>query len=592
MATHDGAGRAAAAYDLWHLTKAYWLSRERLSAWAFVTAIVAGNLALVGINLLQNIATGGVFTALQESNGRQFYVALGALMLTIFAYMAVAVARLFLQQTFQLRWRRWLTTRYLMEWLANRNFYRMRFLKGVDNPDQRISEDIRLFIEQTMSLSVGLLSAAATLATFATLLWQLSGALHVELGPLAITIPGYMVWAAILYAGIGSVLAHLIGRPLIRLNNFQQGLEADFRFNLIRLREEAEGITLYGAEEQERGHAVERFGLLYDNFRRLIRRNARYVLYQLLFSQLAYGLSLLLASPRYFSGTILLGALIQISNAFERVNEALSWLIGSYPVYAEWRATADRLVELSRAIRSEAVPTLGARIGLGGSDATELTELKISLPDGSELIAPATLSLKPHEAVMFRGPSGSGKSTLFRVFAGLWPFARGEVLRPASAKMLFLPQRPYMPIGSLREAIWFPESPRPDRDDDAAAALATVGLAGMENRLDEVGHWDQILSPGEQQRIAIARALLLKPDWLFLDEVTVSHDEQEEAELYRKIKEALPNTTIISIGQRQSLEAFHDRTIMLDRSTGRPTRIVSAIQKIGLAPPEPGVPSE
>ncbi len=591
MAKHNNGGRAAAIHDLWHLTKAYWLGRERLSAWVFVAAIIAGNLALVGINLLQNIATGGVFTALQESDGRRFYAALGLLMLAIFAYMAVAVARLLLQQTFQLRWRRWLTNQYLADWLANRNFYRMRFLKGVDNPDQRISEDIRLFIDQTMTLSVGLLSAVATLATFATLLWQLSGTLHLDLGPIAITIPGYMLWAAILYAGIGSVLAHLIGRPLIRLNNLQQGVEADFRSNLIRLREEAEGITLYGAEEQERRHALDRFTLLYDNFRRLIRRNARYVLYQLLFGQLAYGLSLLLASPRYFSGAILLGALIQISNAFERVNEALSWLIGSYPVYAEWRATADRLVELSRAIRAEAIPALGARIGLGRNDTTELKELKISLPDGSDLIAPATLSLKPHEAVMFRGPSGSGKSTLFRVFAGIWPFVRGELLRPAEAKILFLPQRPYMPIGTLREAIWFPESPRPDRDDDAIAALATVGLGGMEKRLDEFAHWDQILSPGEQQRIAIARALLLKPDWLFLDEVTASHDEHEEAELYWKLAAALPNTTIISIGQRQSLEAFHDRTIILDRSGGRPTRIVSAAPKTAIGSLDPGVSS-
>jgi putative ATP-binding cassette transporter len=277
----------------------------------------------------------------------------------------------------------------------------------------------------------------------------------------------------------------------------------------------------------------------------------------------------------------LLGALVQISNAFERVNEALSWLIGSYPVIAEWRATADRLVELSHVMDEEAAPAIGAQTQIGPGDATELKQVRISLPDGADLIAPVTLNLKAHEAVMFRGPSGSGKSTLFRVLAGLWPFASGEIRRPAAARMLFLPQRPYMPIGPLREAIWFPERARLERDDDVIAALTTVGLSSMTKRLDEIAHWAQTLSPGEQQRIAIARALLLKPDWLFLDEVTAAHDEREEAELYRRLTEALPNTTIISIGQRRSLEAFHDRMIMLDRSAGRPTRIVDASMMVG-----------
>ena len=568
--------RSSVAGSLWRLTGAYWGGRERGSAWVLVMALVAASLGLVGINLVQNFATGSVFSALQESDARQFYRSLAGLVLAIFAYMTVAVARLFLQQTFQLRWRRWLTERYLKEWLSDRAFYRMRFLQRVDNPDQRISEDVRVFIEQTVALALGLLGSVATLATFATLLWQLSGSFVLDLGGLTIAVPGYMFWAAALYAGIGSALAHLIGRPLIGLNNVQQRLEADFRFNLVRLREEAEGITLYGAEAQEGRHALERFTALYDNFRRLIRSNARYILYQLLFAQLAYGLSLLLASPLYFGGAILLGGLVQISNAFERVNEALSWLIGSYPVYAEWRATADRLVDLSRAVEQRSAIPGGATIEPATSDATELRQVRISLPDGSDLIAPTSLRLKPHEAVMFRGPSGSGKSTLFRVLAGLWPFASGTIRRPAEAKMLFLPQRPYMPIGTLRDAIWFPEPARPEQDATAVAALTEVGLGRMASHLDETAHWAQILSPGEQQRIAIARALLLKPDWLFLDEVTAAHDEREEAELYRRLGEALPDTTIVSIGQRQSLEAFHDRVIRIDRSSGRPTRIVDA----------------
>jgi len=305
-------------------------------------------------------------------------------MAAIIAYMFAAVAQLYLRQTFQLRWRRWLTDRYLGDWLARHVFYRMRFRNGVDNPDQRISEDVRVFIEQTMTLALGLLGSVAALGTFATLLWQLSGTLTIHVAGFEIAIPGYMVWAAVLYAGLGSVVAHLIGRPLIRLNNRQQGKEADFRFNLVQLREEAEGITLYGAEEQERLHALDRFRALYDNMRMLIRSNARYVLYQLLVSQAAYGLSLLLASPRYFAGAILLGALVQISNAFERVNEALSWLIGAYPVYAEWRATADHLVEFTHTIASDIGPAAGPVLGRGDHGA-ELREVKIWLPDGSDL---------------------------------------------------------------------------------------------------------------------------------------------------------------------------------------------------------------
>lgn len=560
--------------SLWDLTRAYWASDERWSAWAFLLAIVLANLGLVGINLMQNVATGAVFTALQERDAAQFYWALGGLMLAILSYMVVAVARLLLDQTFQLRWRRWMTDQYLKDWLSNRTFYRMRFSKRVDNPDQRISEDIRVLIERVMSLGMGLLSSVASLATFATLLWQLSGNIAFDLGWFVLIIPGYMLWAAVLYAALGSVLAHLIGRPLIRLNNLQQALEADFRFFLVRLREEAEGITLYRAEEQERRHVLERFTALYGNFKSLIRSNARYVLYQLLFGQLAYGLSLVLASPRYFSGAIQLGVLVQISNAFERVNEALSWLIGSYPAYAEWRATADRLIELRKVMDAEAALAQSSAIDMGSDDTTDLRRVNIALPDGTDLIAPVTLSLKAHEAVMVRGPSGSGKSTLFRVLAGLWPFTTGEIHRPANARMLFLPQRPYMPIGPLREALWFPEAPQRERDAEAIDALSLVGLKAMDGRLDESAHWAQMLSPGEQQRIAIARALLLKPDWLFLDEVTAHHDEREEAELYRRLIETLPHTTIVSIGQRRSLEAFHKRVLVLETSSGRPTRIV------------------
>src|SRR5579862_3608172 len=339
------AGLCQLVGDVWVLTKGYWRSEERWSARIMLTAVICLNLGLVGINVLQNQANGALFTALQQRNMAGFYRAFVLVVLWILSYLTVAVLRVYLDQTLQLRWRRWLTDQYLTRWLAGRTFYRMRFSGRVDNPDQRISEDVRLFIEKSMALGVGFLNSLATLGSFAALLWYLSGNITLPIGGFAITIPGYMFWVAVLYSGIGSVIAHLIGRPLIRLNNRQQAVEADFRFSLVRIREEAEGIALCGGEAQERGVALARFRALYDNFKRIILRSNQYLIFQLLFSQFTDGFALLIASPGYFSGTIQLGVLIQTANAFTRVNEALSWFINSYTAFAEWRATVDRLTE-------------------------------------------------------------------------------------------------------------------------------------------------------------------------------------------------------------------------------------------------------
>ena len=575
------------ARDVWILTKGYWGSEERWSARVLLTSVIGLNLGLVGVNLLQNEANGTLYTALQQQNAPDFYRALAIVILLILLYLSVAVLRVYLDQTFQLRWRRWLTDQYVTRWLADRVFYRMRFSGLVDNPDQRISEDVRLFIERTMALGIGFLNALATLASFAALLWYLSGSITLPIGDFAITIPGYMFWVAVLYSGAGSVIAHLIGRPLIRLNNRQQAVEADFRFGLVHLREEAEGVALYGGEAQERDIALRKFRTLYDNFRRIIVRSNQFLMFQLLFSQFTSFFALLIASPGYFSGAIQLGVLIQTANAFERVNEALSWFIGSYTAFAEWRAMADRLTEFAAEIKREAnAAARGTRTEKAVQDTIDLQDVGVSLPDGSPMLAPVTLSFKPREPVLVRGPSGSGKSTLFRVLAGLWPFATGLIRLPAGAKTLFLPQRPYLPIGTLRDSLWFPASPPSDREAEAQAALASVGLSALSHRLDEDAHWEQVLSLGEQQRLAIARALLIKPDWLFLDEATSATDEEEEAALYRVVANALPATTLISTGHRDSLAAYHRRVIVVDRASGRPGRVIDRAGGLfdGMAP--------
>jgi putative ATP-binding cassette transporter len=298
-------------------------------------------------------------------------------------------------------------------------------------------------------------------------------------------------------------------------------------------------------------------------------------MFQLLCSQGTSSFALLIAAPRYFSGAIQLGVLTQTANAFERVNEALSWFIGSYTIFAEWRATVDRLTEFGAEIKRETAAAIrGPRTETAVQDAVDLADVGVSLPDGTPLLDPVTLSLKPHESVLLQGSSGSGKSTLFRVLAGLWPFATGQIRLPTGATTLFLPQRPYIPIGSLRGALWFPARPAVSRDAEARAALASVGLPALRQRLNEEAHWGQVLSLGEQQRLAIARALLVKPDWLFLDEATSATDEDEEAALYRTVAKALPATTVISIGHRGSLEAYHQRVIAVDRTIGHSGRLV------------------
>src|SRR6202049_3345503 len=377
------------AGDVWILAKGYWRSEERWSARVLLTSIIGLNLGLVGVNVLQSPANGALFPALQQRNAPVFYRAFVIVIVLILLYLVVAVLRVYLDQTLQLRWRRWLPDSYVTRWLASRTFYRMRFLGRVDNPDQRISEDVRLFIERSMLLGLGFLNSLANLTSFAALLWYLSGSITLPINGFEITIPGYMFWVAVLYSGLGSVIAHLIGRPLIRLYNRQQAVEADFRFSLVRLREEAEGIALYGGEAQERGIALGRFRILYDNFKRIILRNNQFLMFQLLCSQGTSSFALLLASPRYFAGAIQLGVLTQTANAFERVNEALAWFIGSYTVFAEWRATVDRLTEFAAELeRATAAAALATHTETATQDTIDLEEVGVSLPDGTPLLAP------------------------------------------------------------------------------------------------------------------------------------------------------------------------------------------------------------
>ena len=556
--------------DTWGLARPYWFSEERWAGRGLLLVIIGLSLGQVWLNVVFNDWNGLFYNALQDKNLDEFYHQMERFCMLAAIFIVIAVYQVYLNQMLQIRWRRWLTDRYLEDWLAEQAYYRLQIGGGpTDNPDQRIADDLDQFVESTLRLTLGLLSAVVTLVSFLGILWGLSGDLVVPLwGGLSVTIPGYMVWIALIYAAIGSGLTQLIGRPLARLNFQQQRFEADFRFSLVRLRENAEGVALYRGEAVELATFRERFSHVVANWWGIMRCRKRLTWFTSGYAQAAVVFPYLVAAPRYFSGAIELGGLMQTANAFGQVQESLSWFVDAYVSVAEWRATVDRLTHFHTAVHAaRAAARLDPTIRRGQDGATLVLDgLTLTRPDGAPLVA-ADHRFAPGEAVLITGESGSGKSTLFRALAGLWPHGSGRIGLPAGARLLFLPQKPYLPIGTLARAVAYPAA---DGDYDPAAlaeVLTAVGLPALAGRLDEVDHWGQRLSPGEQQRLAIARALLARPDWLFLDEATSACDGPAEARLHALLRQRLPHTTLISIGHRPSLAGHHERR--LEVSDGR-----------------------
>ncbi len=558
--------------DLWTLTKPYWFSEERHSARALLAAIVALNLGLVAIDVLINKWQNGFYNTFQNKDMEGFYSHLWMFSGLAAAYIVTAVYQLYLNQMLQIRWRRWLTEKYLAEWIGARAYYRMQFTAdGTDNPDQRIAEDLAMFVDKTLNLTLGFMSAVVTLVSFLGILWVLSGAVSFTLGGNTFEIPGYMVWVALAYAVIGTWLIHLIGRPLIQLNFNQQKYEANFRFSLVRFRENTEGVALYRGEESEIRGMRGRFGDLMNNWWEIMKRQKKLMWFRSGYSQAATIFPYIVAAPRFFAGKIQLGDLMQTASAFGQVQGALSWFISAYTQLADWKATVDRITGFHNAAmlaQSENRDTAGIAVAEAEGTTFATENMALNLPNGKPLIAPFALSLQPGSSTLITGASGSGKSTLFRAFAGIWPFGSGTVRRPAGKRVLFLPQKPYLIIGTLRAQLCYPSPP--DAYDDAALGLALkdCDLPQLVERLDEETHWAQQLSGGEQQRIAFARALLNKPDWLFMDEATASLDEAAEEKLYTLLRERLPSTTVISIGHRPALARFHQRRIEIRRAQG------------------------
>ncbi len=550
----------------WDLAWPYWKSDERWSAIGLLVSVIALNLFAVWLNVRLNTWNKDFYNALQQYNWDEFWRQFGIFGIIAFALIVDVVYSLYLRQILHIRWRRWLTEHFLHRWLDDQQYYRMQLDQSVtDNPDQRISDDLDSFATMSLGLSLGLLSSFVTLVSFLSILWVLSGALTVPLGGGArIDIPGYMVFAALIYAVAGTFLTRWIGYPLVRLGFNQQRYEADFRFSLVRLRENAENVAFYGGEAREFDNFQTRFGRIIENWWGIIRRRKKLTWLTTGYGQLAIVFPFIVAAPRYFNKVIELGGLMQIASAFGQVQDSLSFIINSYTEIAQYQAVVQRLsgfgerMDEITAQRQAVQPIAIERGGVG----VEVEALDLNLPDGSPLRHDLALAAGPGNALLITGPSGAGKSTLLRALAGLWPFGRGRV-RVADGDALFLPQRPYLPLGTLADALAYPRAAAGLARENLVEALRAVGLPQLAERLDEEGNWAQRLSIGEQQRLAFARVLLARPEIVFLDEATSALDEAAEMSLYRLLRDASWQPTIVSVGHHRTLRRFHDTMVEL-----------------------------
>ena len=559
---------------VWRIAAPYFRSEDKLAGRVLLAAVIAIELSLVGINVLLNEWNNRFYNALQEKNWEVFVRQIGIFCILATFYIALSVYQLYLNQWLQIRWRQWMTRRYLGEWLHDANHYRMQ-LQGdaADNPDQRISDDVKLFVDQTLGLGVGLLSSVVTLASFVVILWGLSAESPLTISGRAFAIPGYLVWGALIYAVFGTALTQWIGSPLVNLSFEQQRFEADFRFNLVRVRENSEQVALLRGESAERQRLSERFGRVVENWYAIMSRTKRLTAFTSSYSQAAVIFPYILVAPAYFGNKIQLGGMMQTASAFSSVQQALSFFVSIYRSLAEWRAVVARLSGFEMSIASAMTqatqaPSIGV-VSSAGSDKIDLNKLLVSLPHGTPLVSADGFSLRTNERTLVTGPSGAGKSTLFRAIAGIWPFGSGSIAIPARAKLMMLPQRPYFPLGSLKAAIVYPAEASAFSSDRVRDVLIAVGLPQLASRLEEDAHWNRMLSLGEQQRLGIARALLHAPQYLFLDEATASLDEASEAALYHLLREKLPATTVVSIGHRSTLAALHQRNVVLSRDGDR-----------------------
>jgi len=558
---------ASTIVTIWRLSVPYFRSDERWPGRILLAGVIAIELSLVALQVVLNQWYNRFYNTLQDRNWDAFVSAILFFCALATVYTLLVVYQTYINQWLQIRWRRWMTENYLRQWLDAANHYRMQLLgDAADNPDQRIADDLQFFVQYTLAIGTGLLNSIVTLCSFVVILWILSAQAPLHLFGASFAIPGYLVWTALLYAVIGTVFTHLLGWQLVPLNFRQQRFEADFRFNLVRSRENSEQIAALGGEVAERQSHLSRFGLLMQNWLARMQRQKKLMFFTQSFTQASVIFPYVIVSPVYFSGAMQLGGLMQTASAFKSVQEALMYFVTSYRDIAEWRAIIARLSGFEEAIatgRAAAVTPPAIEVAPRDGAVFSVEDLAVRLPSGEPVVAAERLTFPAAERVLVTGPSGAGKSTLFRAIAGIWPFGSGRITVPKGAKMMLLPQRPYFPVATLAQAVGYPAEAGTFDDARVGEEIAAVGLPELAGRLGEEAHWNRMLSLGEQQRLAIARALLYAPQYLFLDEATASLDEAAEAALYRLLQERLKGATIVSIGHRSTLGAFHRRRIEL-----------------------------
>jgi putative ATP-binding cassette transporter len=557
--------------EAWSIARPYWFCEERWVARGLLAAVVAINLLQVWIMVRLNSWRNDFYNTLQNYDQAAFFSLLGLFAVLAGAFILLFVYGNYLQQMLQIRWRRWMTTVYLREWLGDKTYYRLQLTSdATDNPDQRIAEDLNLFPAQTLNLSIGLLTNVVQAVSFSVILWDLSSPLEVPLGSFGtFSIPGDMFWAVIIYTAIATWVAIRLGRPLINLNVGQQRLEADFRYSLVRLRENSESVAFYSGEDRERDIFSDRFAKVFQNFCAIMMRTLILGVAQQGQGQAAVVFPYLIMAPRYFGERLALGVIQQVADAFNTLQGSLSYIITAYNDIANWAAVLHRLasfrdrVDQIHAAAQAPQPIKVERAGEG----VAVGDLSLGLPDGTPLRQGVNFDVAAGEALLIRGPTGTGKSTLLRAVAGLWPFGRGRV-RLDPRRAFFLPQKSYMPLGTLRHALLYPDSGAGVPAERLVEVLKKVGLAHFASELDKVDLWSQRLSGGEQQRLAFARVLLAEPAVVFLDEATASLDEAGQEMLYQLLREAPWHPTIISVGHRSTLRQFHDR--VFDLAGGAP----------------------
>jgi vitamin B12/bleomycin/antimicrobial peptide transport system ATP-binding/permease protein len=548
-----------------------YVAPERIIAIAMIVFLVVLNQAEVAIMVRLNFFNRAWFDAIQNRDEGAFWTQLLFVFTPYaFLYVGMVMVEFFVQNILVIRWRTWLTDHFVSRWLTNHNHYRISLAAGqTDNPDQRISEDIFRFINggndgsgQAYGLydfSILLISTITTLVSFSIVLWNLSNAF--TLPGTNIVLPGLLFWVALIYAAIGTLITHLIGRPLIRLYFQRQHMEADFRFSLARLREYTEQVALLNGEDAEKKILGASFAALVANFVTVIFRRMRVWAFTTLFGQVSPIIPFIFTAPFYFARKIELGTMTQTAQAFGQVSNALTFFVNYYTYLAGFKSVVDRLSSFDAAIDlAQSLTRAGpARVAAAAGGPIDLEDVDLVLPDGRHIVETKHLQLADGESVALSGPSGSGKSTLFRAISGIWPYGEGRISEPESCHIMVLPAKPYIPIGTLRAAVTYPAVPGTYRDEDIRNALVDARLADLVGELDREEVWSQRLSSGEQQRLAFVRALLMKPDWLLLDESTSAVEEKLEAELYAVLAQRLPKTTIVSIGHRSTLVGLHRR---------------------------------